>query len=574
MTELLQSGHHPDADLIGAFVEHALPAHEQAQMLDHLAVCPECRATVALSVALSQPAVEEMQRPAQLAARKAWWSGWSDWSGWAVAWPAAAAVVALAIFAVFVHRAANAPGAAVSTRIAGTHLPPSPVSPPVSRAPSAEQPPRGSKVQPTAVHPADSNRAASAGERRTARAPEPREPRNALPQGNIAPPAPTASFGAASSANSVVLSNGAGSAGALGNGAGNGFGPGVGAIAGSGANSSDSASIQLKNPEQPRPVAAAAMPKVAPAPPEQTATGQSVVVVAGSLPMETEATNVANNIVTTEREVQAARLTLPLPSRRPVLSTVSRGDRVLAVDTHNKVFLSTDGGQHWKGVHVVWRGRAMRVDLTGLPIRNRNAEFQIDKARVPISTVGNVPQAASANVPVVLQGRSLAALTGPGLSGMVTDVTGAVIPGATVTISDTATRETRTARTDGAGHYAIEQLPPGTYRVEAQAPGFMTRTNTAVAVAAGSQSVANLSLAVGAVTQQVEVTSGAPTIATVPVNPASMDSLSTNGGVAGSVGQNAGPAGLFEITTEKGDRWTSSDGVSWKRVEAGHPASN
>ena len=45
-----QFEYHPDADQIGAFVEQALPEHEREQMLDHLAVCAECRAIVALSL--------------------------------------------------------------------------------------------------------------------------------------------------------------------------------------------------------------------------------------------------------------------------------------------------------------------------------------------------------------------------------------------------------------------------------------------------------------------------------------------------------------------------------------------
>ena len=50
MSETLQSGRHPDADQISAFVESALPAYEREQVLDHLAVCTECRAIVALSL--------------------------------------------------------------------------------------------------------------------------------------------------------------------------------------------------------------------------------------------------------------------------------------------------------------------------------------------------------------------------------------------------------------------------------------------------------------------------------------------------------------------------------------------
>jgi hypothetical protein len=58
MSENLQFEFHPDGDQISAFVEHALPGHEREQMLEHLAVCAECRAIVALSL-------PELEAPAQ-----------------------------------------------------------------------------------------------------------------------------------------------------------------------------------------------------------------------------------------------------------------------------------------------------------------------------------------------------------------------------------------------------------------------------------------------------------------------------------------------------------------------------
>lgn len=58
------------------------------------------------------------------------------------------------------------------------------------------------------------------------------------------------------------------------------------------------------------------------------------------------------------------------------------------------------------------------------------------------------------------------------LSGVVTDPTGAVIPGATVRIENTTTGWTRTTVSDNAGRYAIPQVPPGAYRVTGAAAGF------------------------------------------------------------------------------------------------------
>src|SRR5579871_2604433 len=93
MSEAIKPGHHPDADQINAFVEHALPAHEQQQMLAHLAVCPECRATVAMSLP-----PEEVSTASAVQAPRAYWL-----VVWRFAIPATAlAVITLSVM--HVHR--------------------------------------------------------------------------------------------------------------------------------------------------------------------------------------------------------------------------------------------------------------------------------------------------------------------------------------------------------------------------------------------------------------------------------------------------------------------------------------
>lgn len=87
MRHEIESGYHPDADQVSAFVEHALPAHEQQEMLAHLSVCPECRATVAMSL----PPGDEPATPAEQTQRISWFTGWR------LALPATA-FVAIALF--------------------------------------------------------------------------------------------------------------------------------------------------------------------------------------------------------------------------------------------------------------------------------------------------------------------------------------------------------------------------------------------------------------------------------------------------------------------------------------------
>ena len=59
------------------------------------------------------------------------------------------------------------------------------------------------------------------------------------------------------------------------------------------------------------------------------------------------------------------------------------------------------------------------------------------------------------------------------LSGVVTDPSGGVVPGATVKIENVAQGLSREAKTDQAGRYAFPQVPPGTYKLTgAKAAGF------------------------------------------------------------------------------------------------------
>ena len=60
------------------------------------------------------------------------------------------------------------------------------------------------------------------------------------------------------------------------------------------------------------------------------------------------------------------------------------------------------------------------------------------------------------------------------LTGIVTDPSGAAIPGATVRAINVSTNTVKEVQTTNIGNYTIPYLDPGTYRVEASAPGFQT----------------------------------------------------------------------------------------------------
>jgi hypothetical protein len=90
------------------------------------------------------------------------------------------------------------------------------------------------------------------------------------------------------------------------------------------------------------------------------------------------------------------------------------------------------------------------------------------------------------------------------LSGTLTDSTGAAIPGATVEITKPAGDVQQTTTTDPSGHYVFTNLPEHAYRIHASAKGFAAATKN-VAVHAGMPVVTDLTLAVGGVTDVVNV---------------------------------------------------------------------
>ncbi|MGH9615302.1 MAG: carboxypeptidase regulatory-like domain-containing protein [Acidobacteriaceae bacterium] len=91
-------------------------------------------------------------------------------------------------------------------------------------------------------------------------------------------------------------------------------------------------------------------------------------------------------------------------------------------------------------------------------------------------------------------------------SGTVQDPTGAVVPGAQVTLVNEATQDTRVATTTDSGFFAFPSLVPGTYSVKATAKGFVPKELTGIILHAGdSRSILGLTLAVGSATQSVTV---------------------------------------------------------------------
>jgi len=100
------------------------------------------------------------------------------------------------------------------------------------------------------------------------------------------------------------------------------------------------------------------------------------------------------------------------------------------------------------------------------------------------------------------------------ISGTVTDSSGAVLSGANVVVLNDDTGVSRTSVTDSAGHYSALSLSLGNYRVTATQSGFQTQVRTGIQLTVGRESVVDLTMAVGTVTQTAVVTGEAPLVET------------------------------------------------------------
>ena len=92
-----------------------------------------------------------------------------------------------------------------------------------------------------------------------------------------------------------------------------------------------------------------------------------------------------------------------------------------------------------------------------------------------------------------------------GITGTVTDATGAVVPNAKITITNTATQVVSRSVSNSAGSYTVTDLIPGTYTVQAELAGFQTAVHNGVGVDVGKNSTVNIVLDPGNVSQSVNV---------------------------------------------------------------------
>jgi len=122
------------------------------------------------------------------------------------------------------------------------------------------------------------------------------------------------------------------------------------------------------------------------------------------------------------------------------------------------------------------------------------------------------------------------------IAGVVRDTSGAVLPGATVTVRGAALRrESVTAVASADGAYRIPLVPPGTYEVTVELSGFSAQTRRNIEVVINQQTTLDFALPVAGVTESVQVSADSPVVdvarcdVTTTVSQRTIDALPLNG---------------------------------------------
>ena len=178
--------------------------------------------------------------------------------------------------------------------------------------------------------------------------------------------------------------------------------------------------------------------------------------------------------------------------------------------------------------------------------------------------------------------------------GTVQDATGAVLPGAEVTVTHLEMGRSRTAISDDEGRYRVPNLNLGNYEIEASLPGFQTSVRTGIEITIDRRAVVDFTLSVGEISERVTVTGEAPLVETttgslgcivdrntvqeLPLNGRDLTALLVLGtGAVNVTGANrTGNAGFSRRVSISGARPQDTavllDGTATKSTDQGVPA--
>src|SRR3989338_8862379 len=176
-----------------------------------------------------------------------------------------------------------------------------------------------------------------------------------------------------------------------------------------------------------------------------------------------------------------------------------------------------------------------------------------------------------------------AQLTVGSVTGTVVDATGAVIPGATVTLTNQATGVTREQETSSTGSFAFERVRPGAYSLRVSMSGFKTHETTVEVSIGKVSSLGNAAMQVGPTTEVVTVEAGAVPLMlvggaqitghisarTVAGGVPGFGNINTNTGNGGQI-----PSGTAQTASGQRSRSTqfSMDGHEINDISIGCPA--
>ena len=110
-------------------------------------------------------------------------------------------------------------------------------------------------------------------------------------------------------------------------------------------------------------------------------------------------------------------------------------------------------------------------------------------------------------VPVLGQGSATAEF-----NGSVVDQSGALLPGAAITLTEESTGLMREAVSSDTGRFVVPSVPPGVYTVRAMLSGFQTQARTGIRILVGQSVTLTLTMPIGTLTDQITVTGEAPLI--------------------------------------------------------------
>src|SRR3954471_5223374 len=100
------------------------------------------------------------------------------------------------------------------------------------------------------------------------------------------------------------------------------------------------------------------------------------------------------------------------------------------------------------------------------------------------------------------------------INGKVADTSGGVLPGVTVSVTSPSLMGVQTSVTDSGGNYRFPALPPGTYTVSFELPGFNTLKRENIVISMGFTAAVNVELAVASLQETVTVSGASPVIDT------------------------------------------------------------